>query len=221
MPTETVTLTADDGHKLEAFIARPEGEPKGGLIILQEIFGITDHIKDVAEGFAAEGYLAVAPAMFDRIESGIVLDYSDFDRAREAMGKLDLEQCVADMRAAADYARSAGKVGSVGFCWGGAMADLAACHGLVDAGVSYYGRMTVDWLDQEPTCPMLYHYGEVDELIPLQTVEKIQRSRKGKVYVWGAADHGFNCKDRPSYHKTAATQAMAVTLGFLGEYLDN
>jgi carboxymethylenebutenolidase len=219
MTAETITLNTEDNHELQAYVARPEGTAKGGLIILQEIFGVTDHIKEVADGFAAEGYLAVAPAMFDRIKPGIVLDYSDFATARETMDALDLEQSVLDMKAAADYARSAGKVGIVGFCWGGSMADLAACNSLVDVGISYYGRMTVEWLDKQPTCPMLYHYGETDQLIPSQIIEKIQRARKGKVYVWGSADHGFNCKDRPQYHKTAATGAMEATLKFLNEHI--
>ena len=219
MNTETISLTAADGHSLQAFVAKPDGTAKGGLIILQEIFGITDHIKDVCNEFAAQGYLAVAPAMFDRVAPGMVLDYTDFGTARDTMGKLEREHCVADMRAAADYARSAGKVGAVGFCWGGSMADLAACHELVDAGVSYYGRMTVEWLELQPTCPMLYHYGEIDQLIPLQIVEQIQRKRKGIVRVWGSADHGFNCKDRPQYHKASAEKAMAETLEFLAEHL--
>lgn len=219
MTPENITLTADDGHRLQAYVARPDGEPKAGLVILQEIFGVTSHIQSVADGFAAEGYLAIAPAMFDRIQPGAVLPYTDFETARGIMGKLDRDQCVLDMKAAADYARSAGKVGIVGFCWGGAMADLAACHGLVNAGVSYYGRMTVEWLDLQPHCPMLYHYGETDTLIPPETIEKIQRKRKGHVRVWGGAGHGFNCTDRPDYHKASATRAMEVTLEFLGKHL--
>ena len=219
MTTEFISLTTEDGHALQAYVARPEGTPKGGIVVIQEIFGLTDHIRNMTEKFAAEGYLAVAPAMFDRIEPGIVLDYTDFDTARESMGKLDQDQSISDIRAAAEYARSAGKVGVIGFCWGGAMADLAACNGLVDAGVSYYGRMTVEWLDKQPTCPMLYHYGDRDQLIPAQIIEKIQRSRKGKVNIWGSADHGFCCEDRPSYNKSAAKQSMEITLKFMAENL--
>jgi carboxymethylenebutenolidase len=217
--TEIITLKAQDGHELEAYVAHPDGTPKAGLLIIQEIFGLTDNIREVTEEFAADGFLAVAPAMFDRVDKGIVLDYTDFDAARETMGKLDLEQCAADMQAAADYARSAGKVGIVGYCWGGAMADWAACHGSVDAVVSYYGRMTVDWLDKQPTCPMHYHYGDRDQLIPWQTIEQIQRKRKGHVRIWGNADHGFNCKDRSQYHKSSAIAAREVTLDFLTEHL--
>ncbi len=219
MNSETIDLTADDGHRLAAYVARPDGKPMAGLVVLQEIFGVTSHIQSVTDGFAAEGYLAIAPAMFDRVSPGMALAYTDFETARATMAKLDRAQCVLDMKAAADYARSAGKVGIVGFCWGGAMADLAACHGLVDAGVSYYGRMTVEWLDLQPQCPMLYHYGEKDSLIPAETIEKIQRKRNGHVRVWGGAGHGFNCTDRPDYHKASATRAMEVTLKFLAQHL--
>jgi carboxymethylenebutenolidase len=219
MTTEIINLKADDGHELQACIARPEGEAKGGIVVIQEIFGLTEHIRTMTERFAAEGYLAIAPAMFDRVKSGIELDYSDFEAARETMAKLDRDQSVSDIRAASEYVRSAGKVGVIGFCWGGAMADLSACNGLADAGVSYYGRMTVEWLDLQPTCPMLYHYGDRDALIPAQTVEQIQRKRKGKVCVWGSADHGFLCEDRPQYHKASAKQSMEITLDFLKEHL--
>ena len=221
MTTEFISLTAEDGHELQAYVAKPDGTPKGGIVVIQEIFGLTDHIRNITEKFAAEGYLAVAPAMFDRIKPNIVLDYTDFDTARETMGKLNQDQSVSDISAAAEFARSAGKVGVIGFCWGGAMADLAACNGLADAGISYYGRMTVEWLDKQPTCPMLYHYGDRDQLIPAQIIEKIQRARKGKVNIWGSADHGFCCEDRPSYNKTATKQSMEITLKFMAENLTN
>jgi carboxymethylenebutenolidase len=225
MTTDVISLTAHDGHQLQACVARPEGiykdAPKGGIVVIQEIFGLTNHIRSMVEKFAAEGYLAIAPAMFDRVKSDIVLDYSDFDTARETMAKLDREQSISDIQAAAEYVRSAGKVGIIGFCWGGAMADLSACNGLADVGVSYYGRMTVEWLDLQPTCPMLYHYGDRDALIPAQIVEKIQRKRKGKVYTWGSADHGFLCEDRPQYHKASARQSMEITLDFLQEHLQS
>jgi carboxymethylenebutenolidase len=219
LKTETVTLTAGDEHSLTAYVAHPEGTPKGGIVILQEIFGLTDHIRGMAEQFAAAGYLSIAPAMFDRVEPNIVLDYTDFDTARATMDKLDRDQCVLDMQAATEYAASAGKVGIVGFCWGGAMADLAACNDLVSAAVSYYGRMTIEWLDQHPTCPVFYHYGEVDQLISLETIEKIQRKRSGNVRIWGAADHGFCCEDRPSFNKQATRASMNLTLEFFAEHL--
>jgi carboxymethylenebutenolidase len=221
MTTEIISLKTDDGHELQAYVAHPEGEAKGGIVVIQEIFGLTNHIRNMAEKFAAEGYLAIAPAMFDRVKPEIVLDYSDFDTARETMGKLDRDQSVNDIKAAVEYVRPAGKVGVIGFCWGGAMADLTACNGLVDAGVSYYGRMTMEWLDQQPSCPMLYHYGDRDALIPAEIIEKIQRKRKGKVYTWGSADHGFLCEDRPQYHKASAIRSMEITLNFLQEHLQS
>jgi carboxymethylenebutenolidase len=219
MNTETVVLNAEDGHQLDAYVAYPEANAKGGIVLIQEIFGLTGHIQALTEQFAAAGYLAVAPAMFDRVEKGSVLSYTDFDTARATMGKLDRDQCILDMQAATVFARSAGKVGIIGFCWGGAMADLAACNGLADAGVSYYGRMTIEWLDQQPTCPMFYHYGERDQLIPWETIEQIQRKRNGQVRIWGSADHGFLCEDRPAFNKKVAQQSMELTLTFFDEQL--
>lgn len=219
MVSETISLTASDGHQLQAYVARPEGTPRAGLVVLQEIFGVNEHIRSVADGFAADGYLAVAPAMFDRAEPGVELGYEDFTQARSYVEKITRDDWVKDIAAAADYARAAGKVGAVGYCWGGALADLAACHGLVDAGVSYYGRMTVEWLELQPQCPMLYHYGETDTLIPLEIVEKITRKRDGEVRVWGGAGHGFNCEARSSFHKKVAEQARALTLSFFDQHL--
>lgn len=220
MRNETLTLTAADGHKLTAYVAHPEGTPKAGLLVLQEIFGVNEHIRSVADGFAADGYLAIAPAMFDRVQAGIELGYDDFEKARAYMGELQRDNCVADMTAAADFARSAGKVGIVGYCWGGAMADLAACHGIVDAAVSYYGRMTVEWLDLTPQCPVLYHFGETDQLIPLQLIEDIAKKRAGhEIRVWGGAGHGFNCDSRPEFRKAQAKAARELTLGHFAEHL--
>ena len=221
MAGETVQLTAADGHELSAYVARPDGDAKAGLLVLQEIFGVNEHIRSVADGFAAEGFLAIAPAMFDRVEPGIELGYDEFEKARETMSKLERDGCVADMAAAADYVRAANlKVGIVGYCWGGSMADLAACHGIVDAAVSYYGRMTVEWLDLTPQCPVIYHYGETDPLIPLQVVEDIRAKRKGhEVHVWGGAGHGFSCDARPEFHKNSAKAARELTLRHFAEHL--
>ncbi len=216
--SNTVSLKASDGHELSAYVAVPEGTPKGGLIVLQEIFGVNDHIRDVADRFAAEGYLAIAPAMFDRVGKDIVPDYDDFKSAIDTMGKLDREQSLLDMQAAAEHVRSAGKVAAVGYCWGGSMADLAACHNIVDVAVSYYGRGTAEWLDLKPQCPVLYHFGELDELIPMQLIETISKGRSQKncdIHVWGGASHGFNSDNRPQYHKPSATKAYAETLEFI------
>lgn len=220
MPASMITLTAADGHRLQAWVAQPDQSPQGGIVVIQEIFGLTDYIRRVTEDFAAAGYLAIAPAMFDRVQPQQVLDYSDFQTARATMEKLQREDSIADMSAAAGWARQAGNVGIVGFCWGGAMADLAACHGLVDAGVSYYGRMTVEWLELQPACPMLYHYGATDPLIPSDTVAAISAARDGSVHIWEGADHGFSCPDRATYHPEAAHEAWQITLKFLTRHLN-
>ncbi len=214
---EMIKLTATDGHSLAAYQATPVTAPLGGVIILQEIFGITDHIKRVADQYAAHGYLAVAPCVFDRVKPDIVLDYSNIDEGRSIMMSLDLDNVVIDMQAAADAARSAGKVAAIGYCWGGAMADLAACRLDIDAAVSYYGRMIIEWLDEQPRCPVIYHFGEDDPLIPADMVNTISTGRPGhQSFVYSNAGHGFNCDARAEFAPESAKLALDRTLEFLG-----
>ena len=217
---EMIKLKATDGHELDAYRSAPEGTPRGGIIILQEIFGLTDHIRSVVDQYAGNGFLTLAPSLFDRIRPGIVLDYGDVERGRELMMTLDRDDLVADMSAAADAVRAAGKVAAIGYCWGGAMADLAACRVGVDAAVSYYGRAIVDWLDEQPQCPVLYHYGALDPLIPPEMVEQISAGRPGHQYfVYDDAGHGFNCDGRDDYRPESAALALERTLAFLGDEL--
>lgn len=218
---DMLTLTTADGHELGAYRAAPEGAPKGGIVIVQEIFGVTDHIRRVTDQYAALGYLAIAASLFDRVEPGIVLDYSDIDRGREIMLGLDLDETVMDVAAAVDAARPAGKVAAIGYCWGGAIADLAACRTNLDAAVSYYGRMTVEWLDEQPRCPVMYHYGAEDALIPPELVEQISAGREGHpVFLYQNAGHGFNCDERADFSPESAQLALERTLEFLGEHLN-
>lgn len=215
-----ITLSADDGHELNAYRSAPTGTARGGVVVLQEIFGVTGHIQRVTDQYAAHGYLAIAPSLFDRIRPGIVLDYSDIDEARSIMTSLDREKVPADIAAAVSAARSAGKVAAIGYCWGGAMADFAACRTDIDAAVSYYGRATVEWLDERPRCPVMYHYGAQDQLIPPELVEQISAARQGHPsYVYEDAGHGFNCDDRPDFRADSAALALERTLGFLEEHL--
>jgi carboxymethylenebutenolidase len=215
-----ITLTADDGHELKAYRSEPPGAPKGGVVVLQEIFGITGHIQRVADQYADAGYVAIAPSLFDRIRPDIVLDYADVEEARGIMMSLDREKVPADIAAAIAAARAAGKVAAIGYCWGGAMADFAACRTDVDAAVSYYGRATVEWLDEHPRCPVMYHYGAQDPLIPPELVEQISASRQGfPTYVYDDAGHGFNCDDRDDYRPESAALALKRTLAFLDEHL--
>jgi len=217
---DTIGLIANDGHALSAYRNAPAGEPRGGIVILQEIFGITDHIRSVVDQYAQLGFLTIAPSLFDRVRPDIVLDYTDIEQAREIMMSLDRELAVADIAAAAAAARSAGKVAAIGYCWGGAMADLAACRIDIDAAVSYYGRATVEWLDEQPQCPVMYHYGAQDQLIPPELVEQISAGRPGHPsFVYEGAGHGFNCDDRPDFRPETAALALERTLAFLDEHL--
>jgi len=215
-----IQLTASDGHSLAAYCAQPAGTPKAGVVILQEIFGITNHIRQVVDQYAELGYLAVAPALFDRVGEGIALDYTDIQAALEVVGQLGLEDVMIDVQAAAAQARGAGKVAAIGYCWGGAIVDLAACRIDIDAGVSYYGRRTLEWLDEQPKCPVIYHFGRDDQSIPMDAVEQITAARPdGIVHIYDGAGHGFNCTDRKDYSPKNAKLALNRTLEFLDENL--
>lgn len=217
---EVIRLTATDGHALDGYLARPAGPPRAGLVVLQEIFGVNAHIRQVTDGFAAAGYLALAPALFDRIRPGVDLGYDELPAAREIMTALDRGATVRDMAAAVAAVRGAGRVGAVGYCWGGALADLAACECGIEAAVSYYGRHTATWLDLHPRCPVLYHFGKLDPLIPPETVAQIRAGRpEGVFHVYEEAGHGFNCDARHEYHPASARLAMERTLAFLQAHL--
>jgi carboxymethylenebutenolidase len=217
---ETIELTASDGHNLSAYRADPDGTLKAGVVILQEIFGVTNHIQAVADEYAARGYLAIAPAMFDRIQPGVRLEYMAIEQGRGLMMQLNLDNAAQDMAAAASVARTAGKVAVIGYCWGGAMADLAACRINIDAAVAYYGRMIVEWLDQKPACPVMYHFGATDPLIPDEMIEQIKAARPdGVFHTYPGAGHGFNCTERADFHPESATLALQRTLQFLDENL--
>jgi len=217
---EMIQLSTDDGHTLNAYQATPTETPRGGVIILQEIFGLTGHIRSVTDQYAEQGYLAIAPGLFDRVRPDIVLDYTDIDEARSIMTDLDLNDALTDIRTAAIAANSVGRVAAIGYCWGGAMADLAACRLDIDAAVSYYGRMTVEWLDEQPQCPVLYHFGANDPLIPEDTIEQIGDARAGHPsYVYADAGHGFNCNDRDDFAPESAQLALERTLEFLDQHI--
>lgn len=217
---ETIGLRAADGHTLDGYLARPAGTPRGGLVVLQEIFGVNDHIRRVTEGFAAAGYLAIAPALFDRVRRGVALGYDEIPAGRDIMGALGRDAIVRDIAAAVAAVRSAGSVGAVGYCWGGALADLAACQCDIAAAVSYYGRHAATWLDLQPKCPVMYHFGRLDPLIPPEVVAAIRAGRPaGLFHVYDEAGHGFNCDARPEYHAASAALALKRTLGFLQQEL--
>jgi carboxymethylenebutenolidase len=215
-----VTLTASDGFKLGAYRAEPQGKPKGGLVVIQEIFGVNHHIKAVCDRFAAQGYLAVAPALFDRYTPNFETGYSppEIEQARAYIGKLDFGKVLLDTQAAIDSVKSVGKVGIVGFCLGGSVAFASACklNGLACA-IGYYGGMIAKSADDKPKVPTLLHFGETDHTIPMSDVDTIKNKRPDvEVHVYPAG-HGFSCDERASYHEPSHKQALERTLAWLSK----
>jgi carboxymethylenebutenolidase len=218
---EFTTIMARDGHEFQAYLAAPTAKPRGAVVVLQEIFGVNSHIRAVTDGFAAEGYTAIAPALFDRIRRGIELGYGPEDRTQAIgyMQQLKTDDTLKDVGAAIAVVKNSGRVGVVGYCWGGRIAYLTACDLPVGCAVVYYGKVA-DQLAKKPKRPVMYHFGTLDKSIPSSDVEKIKTAHpEGVVYTYEGAEHGFNCDQRPSYDPQAATLARERTLGFLARYL--
>ena len=222
-----VDLTAADGFVFPAYVAEPAGKPKGAIVVVQEIFGVNAHIRAVADGYAAQGYLAVAPATFHRVQPGVELGYTEDDMKvgfgyKTAVEALPAPGVLQDIQAAVNHAARAGKVGIVGYCWGGLLVWRAAeaVTGL-SAAVSYYGGgMTAgDEPARKPQVPVLAHFGDQDHWIPLDTVEAFKAAQPGvEVHVY-AANHGFNCDHRASYNQPAAVLALERTLAFFARHV--
>jgi len=216
----TIKLKAKDGHELDAYLVQPQGSAKGGVVVVQEIFGVTEHIKRVADQFASHGYRVVAPAMFDRVERNVTLAYSEIEKGREYMRKLVWPQTLADVEAAVNEARRAGDAAVVGYCWGGTVAHVAASELDIDAAISYYGGGVAKMLDKKPRCPIMYHFGDKDASIPLSDIELIKKAApESPVHVYPGAGHGFNCDERSSYSANDAKLALERSLAFLSEHL--
>ena len=220
---QMLKLTTADGFILDAYRADPTGTPKGAILVIQEIFGVNSHIRNVTDGFAAEGYVAIAPAIFDRSEHGIELGYDQpgIDAGLKARAAIPIENTLADLQAAIDAVASVGKVGIVGYCWGGTLAFVAASKlsGL-SAAVGYYGGMIASTFhEDEPKIPTILHFGETDHGIPLTDVQKIMdRYPELPVHIYPAG-HGFNCDQRGSYDKASAELALTRTLEFFRNQL--
>ncbi|MCH8925258.1 MAG: dienelactone hydrolase family protein [Proteobacteria bacterium] len=221
---ENIRLTAADGFELGAYRARPDGAVKGGVVVVQEIFGVNVHIRSVCDRYAEAGYLAVAPAIYDRIEPDVQIGYEpdDIARGRDIRAKADMANVIADVAAAADAAAEGGKVGIVGYCWGGLIVYLAACRlgDKLACASGYYGGGIVSYLDEKPAVPLMLHFGSLDASIPLSEVERIDEAYpEVAVHVYEGADHGFNCDRRAQYNAEAAAQARERTLGLFAEHL--
>jgi carboxymethylenebutenolidase len=222
-----VDLKAADGFEFPAYVVQPASPPKGGIVVLQEIFGVNSHIRSIADDYAAQGYLAVAPSTFHRVKTGVDLGYSADDRAAGAALKAAVEVLPApgvmqDIQAAIDHACRAGKVGIVGYCWGGLLTWRAACtlNGL-SAAVPYYGggMTTPDEIARIPNVPVMAHFGDLDPWISLNSVEAFKKAHvEVEVHIYHA-NHGFNCDQRESYHEASAKLARERTLAFFGKHL--
>ena len=220
-------IRASDGFKLSAWRSDPAGKPKAAVVVLQEFFGITDYIREVCERFAGLGYVGIAPGLFDRVERWVELEYNKegMERGDALRAKLTVEKSLIDVQAAVDYAKQFGKVGVVGFCWGGSLAYLAASrlHD-VAAAVGYYGGWIAKYAAERPRAPTMLHFGETDFTIPMEDVEKVKKLRPEiPLYVYPAG-HAFDCTSRkhfdpPSFHKESSDLANARTAEFLAKYL--
>ena len=217
-----IELTASDGHKLGAYRADPAGKPRGGIVVIQEIFGVNSHIRSVADGFAADGYLAIAPAMFDRVQKNFEVGYApdDMTKGRETRAKVTDDMALKDAEAAIKAASSAGKVGIVGYCWGGTIAWLCAgrSSGIV-CSVPYYGGGILQNQELAPKVPLMGHFGDKDAHIPVDGVKQLAaKYPQHQIFIY-AADHGFNCDQRGSWNAPAAKQARERTLAFFRKHV--
>jgi carboxymethylenebutenolidase len=218
---EYTRLMARDGHEFDVWLAAPAGTPRGAIVVLQEIFGVNAHIRAVTDGFAAEGYVAIAPALFDRVRRGVDLGYSpiEIEEGRGYMKQLLQEKVSLDIAAALAVVKHAGRTAAVGYCWGGTQAYLAACTLPVTCAVAYYGTGILGNLDAAPRVPVMYHFGERDKSIPPEAIGKIRAAQPDGIYHLYPADHGFNCDHRAAYDADCAALARRRTLDFLASQL--
>jgi carboxymethylenebutenolidase len=221
--SETIRLKASDGFELSAYVARPSGTPKRGLVVIQEIFGVNGHIRRVTDEFARDGFLAIAPALFDRIEPEIELGYTpkDIERGLELKSKSPTENALRDIEAARTEVARAASVGVIGYCWGGFLTWISATRlqGF-SAAVSYYGGGIGSVAEEQPKCPVLMHFGERDHAIPLADVNKVRAAHQHGVEIHlYPSGHGFSCDERESFDPDSARVARERTLRFLEAHL--
>jgi carboxymethylenebutenolidase len=228
--SEWVHVKAADGHELSAYVAKPEGKPIGALVVVQEIFGVNAHIRSVADSYAKEGYLAIAPALFDRFEKGVELKYdgSDMQRAFELYQQLKPETTLMDVAAAFNHVKGDHKTGVIGFCYGGFAAWISATRGKANGfepacTVGYYAGGIGSVATEEPTCPVLLHFGGKDSHIGPDQIEAVKAAHGSHgdvtIYVYPDAEHGFNCDARASFNPEASRLARERTLAFLKAHL--
>lgn len=215
-----IDLTAEDGHRFKAWRATPD-KPRGAVLVLQEIFGVNSHIREVTGDFAAQGYDAIAPALFDRIERDVELGYEadDVARGRALRGAIATDDTVRDMAAACRAVAGSGKIGAVGYCWGGTLAWLCATRLNVACAVGYYGSGTIDFIGEQPACPVTLMLGEKDQSFPPENIAAIRKAHPGVTVFTYPAGHGFSCDHRSAYDAASTAQARERTLDVFTRYL--
>ena len=218
-----IRLTAEDGHQLGAYAAKSTGPALAAVVVVQEILGVNRHVRSVADDYASQGFWAIAPALFDRVEPNLELDYNPTDASQgmQIANQLGMENALKDLDAAISYAGSwlrGKKVGVVGFCFGGTLALLAATRLNPHAAVSYYGGRIAQYAAEVPRCPVMLYFGSKDKHIPPSEIEKIQRAHpEFPVFLYDAG-HGFNCDQRKDYAPQAASLARQRTLEFFRKH---
>lgn len=217
-----IELTAADGVTVKGYRADPAGKARGGLVVVQEIFGVNSHIRDVCDGYAADGYLAVAPAIFDRVERDVELGYTpdDMKRGMDIRARCKVDQVLADIAAARAVAAAAGRVGVIGYCWGGYLAYLSASRlSGFSCAIAYYGGGMQDATAEKPKVPVLGHFGEKDKHIPVEGIRKLAAAHPSMEVHFYDADHGFNCDQRGAWDAPSAQLARQRTLDFFARHL--
>ncbi|HXS73023.1 MAG TPA: dienelactone hydrolase family protein [Rhodanobacteraceae bacterium] len=219
---EHINLNTAGMHCIGAYLAKPHGVPKGGIVVVQEIFGINPHIRSVTDSFAEHGYTAIAPAFFDHVESGVELGYdeSGYQQGFKFAGEVGLDRAIEDVASAAEAISSAGRIGVVGYCWGGTVALLAAQR-LGMPAVSYYGARNKSFLDQPLKAPAMFHFGENDSSIPPEVIQQHREAwPDAPVHVYPGTGHAFNRDVDPKVFSAAASQlALDRTLAFFDRHL--
>ncbi len=218
---ELIEVTAKDNHQFSAYISQPFGKPRAGIVILQEIFGVNPHIKEVTDLYASKGYLCIAPSLFDRIEKNVTLDYDEngISKGRNLKELCD-KDALKDIEASISVVSSAGKVAVIGYCWGGSLSWRIGCEAFnLSASICYYGGDIPKLRDLQPKCKVLTHFGELDKGIPINDVKIFEETQPDVLTYTYPADHGFNCDHRSQYNKTCANIALERTLKFLEQNL--
>jgi carboxymethylenebutenolidase len=217
---QQINLPTSGTQCIGAYLATPPGKPKGGIVVIQEIFGVNAHMRSVVDGFAELGYTAIAPAFFDHLETGVELGYDEagYAKGKQLVGELGLDRALEDVASAAEAIASAGRIGTVGYCWGGTVALLAALR-LGLPSVSYYGARNLPFLHEVPKAPVMFHFGEKDQHITADMVQKHREAMPQMDVFTYPADHGFNRDVGEQYDPASAELALQRTLGFFAKHL--